>query len=163
MTNQLADVADAAGMDDGRAEDCEDLFPRLACAPHGLGDLPDGHALGFLAGDRAGHELEQVLPCRHLRREDAQSLPADHDGVALAHIGHRHARAARAFGIDQDAAVHLLIFDLDPLAVQANLCPVVRGAVEAFGKRPVHVRRDNAQSRATVGAAHDRESGRGCP
>ena len=74
VADQLADVLDAAGVDDGGPEDGQDLLAGRRGALHGRGDLAHRDALGFLAGNRAGHELEQVLPRRRLRREDAQPL-----------------------------------------------------------------------------------------
>ena len=56
-------------------------------------------------------------------------------------------RAASPSAIDEDAAVHLLIFHVDPFAVEADLRAVVGGAVEALGKGAVHVgRRRSTQS-----------------
>ena len=81
--------------------------------------------------------------CRAVRlgREDAQPLPADDDAVALAHVGHRQAAGGGSLRIDEDAAVHLLVFDVDPFAAEADLRAVVGGAVEAFGEGAVHVGR----------------------
>src|SRR5262249_43524091 len=59
--------------------------------------------------------------------------------VADADVGHGQAAGGAAVGVDQDAAVHLLVLDLDPLAVQADLGAVVGGAVKALRKGAVHV------------------------
>ena len=66
--DQLADVFAAAGVDDGRAEHGQDLLAGLAGALHGGGDLAHRRPLGLLAGDGAGHELEQALPGGPSRR-----------------------------------------------------------------------------------------------
>jgi hypothetical protein len=79
------------------------------------------------------------LPGRGLRGKHAQAIPADHDQVSLAHQGHREAPGRPAFRVDKNAAVHLLVLHVDPLAVQPDLGAVVGRAVKIFGKRPVHV------------------------
>ncbi len=139
LADQLADVLDAAGVDDGGAEDGEDLLARILGAFHGGGDLAHRHALGLFAGNGAGHELEQVLPRRGLRGKHAQPGATRDDAVAGAHVGHGNAARRRALGINEDAAVHLLIFHVDPFAAQAHLRAVIRGAVKVFGERAVHV------------------------
>ena len=139
--DQPADVLAAAGVDDGGAEHGQDFLAGVLRAAHGGGDLAHRHALGLLAGNRAGHELEQVLPGLGVGREDAQPLPADDDAVADAHVGHRQAAGGAALRIDEDAAVHFLIFHLDPLAVEANLGAVVGRAVKALREGAVHVGR----------------------
>ncbi len=48
-------------------------------------------------------------------------------------------RAGAAFRIDEDSAVHFLVFDVDPLAADAHLSSVVGGAVELLGEGAVHV------------------------
>ena len=59
--------------------------------------------------------------------------------------------------VDDDRAVHLLIGDLQPAAGDADFGPLVRRAVEVFGKRPGNVGRDEAaiadvgRHRAVVG------------
>src|SRR5438067_1064816 len=47
----------------------------------------------------------------------------------------------RFLGIDEDAAVHLLVLDFDPVAAEPDLCAIVGRAVEVFGKSAVHVGR----------------------
>ena len=54
-----------------------------------------------------------------------------------------NAAGGRLLRIDEDAAVHLLIFDLDPLAAEADLRAEVGRAVEALGKGAVHVGGDD--------------------
>jgi hypothetical protein len=51
----------------------------------------------------------------------------------------RH-RAAAPFRVNDDAAVHLLVLDVDPLAVKPELRAEVGRAVEAVGERAVEVR-----------------------
>ena len=46
--------------------------------------------------------------------------------------------------IDDDAAIHFLVGDFDPIAAEADLGPLVGRAVKAFGKRAVHVGGDEA-------------------
>ena len=95
--------------------------------------------LGFSLETGLAMNSNRFCRGRRLGREDAQPLPADDDPVALAHVGHRHAAGRLAFGIEEDAAVHLLVLDLDPFAVEPDLGAVVGGAVEALGKGAVHV------------------------
>ena len=106
------------------------------------------HPLGLLAGDGAGHELEQVLAGGAVGREDAQPLPADDDRSPLRTSVIGMQRAGVALGIDEDAAVHLLVVHVDPVAVQADLGAVVGGAVEALGEGAVDVGRRRSRSPA---------------
>jgi hypothetical protein len=46
--------------------------------------------------------------------------------------------------VNHNAAVHLLIVDRRPVAVQANLGSLIGRAVKPFGKRPVDVRLDQS-------------------
>src|SRR3712207_6930284 len=55
-------------------------------------------ALGLLAGDGAGHELEEALPRRRLGGGDAQPLAADDDEGPLAQLGHWGAAGGAALG-----------------------------------------------------------------
>ena len=148
-------MLDAAGVDDGRAAHGRIFSPALAVRAHGGGDLADGDALGLLAGDRAGHELEQVLPGRRLGGEDAQPLRGRRrSAVALADVGHRHAaRRASPSGRRSDAAVHLLVVDVDPLAAEADLGALVGGAVEALGEGAGHVGRHDVRVLASTATA----------
>ena len=72
--------------------------------------------------------------------------------IALADVGHRHAARRLPSRVEEDAAVHLLVLDVDPFAVEPDLGAVVGGAVEALGEGAVHVGRlDGAQSFASIG------------
>ena len=61
-------------------------------------------------------------------------------------------RAVRSDRIDDDAAVHFLVGDFDPVPGQADLGPLVGGAVKAFGKGAVHVGRAPAGNLAARSA-----------
>ena len=71
--------------------------------------------------------------------QHAQAPPAHDDQVALGDVGHGNA-AGRPLRIDEDAAVHFLVLDVDPFALKADLRAVVRGRVEPLGKGAVDVR-----------------------
>ena len=76
-------------------------------------------------------------------------------------VGRRVSRAGYC-SFDHDAAVHLLVGDFDPVAVQADFGPLVGRAVKAFGKGAVHVGRRRAGSPASWSARRrGRRSGPG--
>ena len=120
-------------------------------------DLADGHVLRFLGRDVAAHELEGLRPARPLFRKDAHAGMADDDQLAQAGIGHGQAAGGHALEVDDDRAVHLLIGDLQPVAGNADFGPLVRRAIEIFGKSPGNVGRHEAaiadvgRHRAVVG------------
>ena len=95
--------------------------------------------------------------CRRISASGGKTrmpVPADDDAVAGLHRGHRHAAGRAALGVDHDAAVHLLVLDVDPLAAEPDLGAEVGGAVEALGERAVHVGRRRCGSRpASTGTA----------
>ena len=74
-----------------------------------------------------------------LARQHAQPFAAHGDQIALAHLDHRQAAGRGPFGIHQNSAIHFLILDLDPLAVQVHLRAVIRRAVKALREGAVHV------------------------
>src|SRR5262249_32653809 len=129
----------AAGVDHGRTQDCQDLLTGGPSALHGGGNLAHGDSLGFFAGHRAIHELEQALARHGLGGGDAQALPADDDALALFYPSHGQATGRPSFRIEQDATVHFLILDIDPLASQSDLSAIIGAAVEALGEGAVHV------------------------
>ena len=64
----------------------------------------------------------------------------DHDRHPLLDVGHRHAPGRGLVPVDDDPAVHLLIGDLDPFALEADLGLLVRGRVEAVGEGAGEIR-----------------------
>ena len=52
---------------------------------------------------------------------------------------HRHAAGRVLLGIDDDAAVHFLIGNFNPLAADPHFGPLIGRAVERFGEGAVHV------------------------
>ena len=153
--DQLADVLDAAGVDDGRAEHGQDLLAgRRGCGCMAAAISRTVTPLGFSLETGLAMNSNRFVPRRRLGREDAQPLPADDDAVALAHVGHGQAAGGVALRIDEDAAVHLLVFHVDPVAAEADLGAVVGRAVEALGEGAVHVGRRRSRSpAATTGTA----------
>ena len=104
--------------------------------------------LGFSLDTGLAMNSNRLCRAAVSRGEDAQALPADDDRdrpCARRVIGRQ--RAVVSSDVDQDAAIHLLILDLDPVAAEADLRAVVGGAVEALGKGPVHVGRLDRRSR----------------
>ena len=57
---------------------------------------------------------------------------ADDDRQPDRHMDHRHAPGASGLGVESDAAVHLLVLDVDPAAVDSDLRLLVGGAVEVL-------------------------------
>src|SRR6516225_2630748 len=110
----------AAGVNDSWPEDGKDSFTRVLGPSHSGGNFANRNPLRLFARDWAGHELEQVGSRHGIGGQDAQSLPADDNAVPLVNVGHRNAPGRATFGINQDAAVHLLVFDVDPFAAQTD-------------------------------------------
>ncbi len=139
-SNHLANVLNAPGVDHGRAQDGEDFLPRLMRSTHGGGNFADGNPLGFLAGNGARHEFEEIMPRRRFSRKDPQSLAPDDDPISLPYLGHRQATGRAPLRIKENAAVHFHVLNIDPFPIDANLGAVAGRAVEAFRKGPVHIR-----------------------
>ena len=112
-------------------------------AAYGLRDLPNSEPLGFLAGNCASHELEHAVPGLLLGWKDAQPLTAHRDAITAAHQRHRQACGRFPFHVDHNAAVHLLIVHVDPLAIETNLRAVACGAVESVRECTADVRDRN--------------------
>ena len=62
-------------------------------------------------------------------------------------------RAVCAVEIDDDAAIHFLIGDRHPAAVQPHFGPLVGGAVKTFGKRAGDVGRRQPAIVLAIGTA----------
>ena len=140
VADELAKVRHAAGMHDGRSADEQSLAAACASAEQLVGDLPDGHALGLFGRDGAVHELERLpLGRRTLLGKHAHTaVPNDQRRTQL-HVAHGHAACRGAARLDGDTAVHFLIGDVDPMATDSQLGPLVGGAVKPLGKSAVHV------------------------
>src|SRR5579875_21097 len=139
VTDEPADMFDTAGVNNGGTKDSQNLLASLFGAFHGGSDLAHRYAFRFLAGNRTGHELKQVRAGHRLGREDTQSLSAHDDAVTDPHFRHRNAAGGGPFRIDEDAAVHLLIFHIDPFTFEAYLRAEASGAVKSFGESAVHI------------------------
>ena len=157
QANDLFEELAAAGVHDGGTGDdrrAPARGPVLGQLPR---DLADGHVLGLLGRDVAAHELEGLRSARALFRKDPHAGMADDDLVAHAGLGHRQAAGGQAIDVDDDRAVHFLIGDFQPAAGDADFGPLVRGAIEIFGKGPGNVGRDQTavasvgRRRAVVG------------
>ena len=130
-------------MDDRRAADEQDLLPLGAGRPDRVGNGLEAHRLGLLARDVRAHEAEQGRLAGPLERHDPHPGVADDDRHAKLDLDHRHAPRRAAGRIDGDAAVHLLIGDVDPVPAQADLGALVGRAVELLGERAGDVGRDD--------------------
>ena len=133
------------------------VFPPLRLLAHQLaGDLADQRALGLLGRDAAGHEREIVRPhFAALLRKHAHAGVARRRSAcraATSVIGTQRADLPRR--VDDDAAIHLLIGHLDPLAAEPHFGPLIRRAVEALRetRRPCRPR-TSRQSCVVVGTA----------
>ena len=139
VANQLPDVGRAAGVYDGRAANQQRFSSALARAEYFHGDLPDGDALGLFGGDGAVHEFKRLPYAFALLGEYTHAGVTNHDGLATLDIGHRHAAGDLGVAIDQDAAIHFLVGNLNPVTVEPNFGALVGGAVKAFGERPGNI------------------------
>ncbi len=127
----------AAGVDEGRPRHDEDLAPGAPLCPHGLGDAGDQPGLGFFRGDRAGHELEDVLLARALKRRHPHPFCSADDPLALADADHRHTARPRAPGLHHDPAVHLDALDGPPPPPDSHGRGEVGGRVERGREHPM--------------------------
>lgn len=69
---------------------------------------------------------------------------ADHDRHAERDADHRHASGHSGRGVQRDAAVHLLVLDVDPTTLEADLGALVGRAVEGIGEGAGDVGRDGS-------------------
>ncbi len=147
QANHLLEELAAAGVNHGGSGDDQGLAARSAIFGQFAGDSPDGQFLGLLGGDGAAHELERLGLARALFGKDAHSGPSHDDRIAHGDLVHRQTpRSVRR--VDHDAAIHLLVLHRNPLASQPNFGPLVRGAVEPFGKGLDDVGRDELAVRS---------------
>ena len=142
--NQPADVIAAAGVNDGGAEYGEDFppasFVRRMAAAISRTVTPLGFSL------ETGLVMNSKRFCRASasRGEDAQTVPADHDrDRRRAPRSSAYIAPAAALRIDEDAAVHFLIFHLHPFAVEPNLGAVVGRAIKTLWESAFDVGRSD--------------------
>src|SRR6266851_3051433 len=83
VTNEPAYMLATSRMDHGRPQHRQDLVPGGARATHSGGNLADCDAFWLFAGYGTGHELKQILPGRHVRWKNAQTLSAHDDSISL--------------------------------------------------------------------------------
>ena len=102
------------------------------------GNLADGHALRFLRGHAARHELESLLFRFALVREYANAGVSAHHLHAAPHLGHGNAPGRLAL-FDNDPAVHLLFQHVVPSALNADLRALVGRAVKPIRQGTVYV------------------------
>ena len=131
----------AAGMHDRRPGHQKRLPGRTAVAEQPLGDVVHSHALRFLRGDVAGHELEAFRASGLFFREHTQPGMADDHLIARADFAHRATSGQLLADVYHDPTVHLLIVHSDPLPAETQLGSLVCGAVKLFGKGPADVGR----------------------
>ena len=114
-----------------------DLPPLSLRAEHFLGDLPNGDALGLFGGDGAVHELERLPFASAFLGKDPHAGSGRRRSACrgcTSVIGTQ--RATLSVAIDHDAAIHFLVGNSNPLAVEPDLGALVGRAVKPFGKRP---------------------------
>jgi hypothetical protein len=145
---KFVDVAAADELTQGRAaagvDDCGSADDECLAAPSAVGyevasDLADKGALRFLSGDAARHEGEVATYGGAFGRNDTHAAVAHHDRHAVYDFGHWDAPGRRTCRIDHYSAIHFLVGDFDPMAVQPDFGSLVGRAVKTFGKRAVHV------------------------
>ena len=135
IADQRGEPRHPAGVDHHRAGH----HHHLQLLPGGLADQRGGLAHGglhlALRGDAVGHEGERQAVALLRFGHHAHAAQAHHDRIARAQIA--HAPAAGAAIADHDEGVHALIFDFDPLLLEADVGPVVGGGVEILGSAAV--------------------------
>ena len=111
---------------------------------HAVGDLAHQHRLRLLRGDVGLHEAERLVALVGLRDAhlDARGTADDHH--ADPDVGHRQrvhpARGAVGVALEDQAAVHLRVADLQPAPLEPHPGLEVGGRVEPVGEDAVHLR-----------------------
>ncbi len=122
-----------------RAATCAPPAPVRGQLP---GDLANRHALGFLGRDVLFMNSNVWLLLLPLQRKDADADVADDDRHAPLHLGHRHTASGARRADRPRCRSPFPGPPRQPLVVQADFGPLIRGAVKPFGKhRPCRPRR----------------------
>lgn len=123
-------------MHDGRPAHNQDLASVPVCLDQHVGHLSRGDSLWFLGRNRAVHELERRLLRIALFRKNAYANVTDHDCLSNLNLSHRQAAGRPRVCVDHDAAVHFLVVDRRPRAIQPDFRALVCRAVETRRKCP---------------------------
>ena len=117
------------------------FFPSARVAADRGRDLPEADRLGLLARDADSMNSNRVdSRGRSSGTTRTPAWPTTIGMPSVTSVIGTH-RADLAVGVDDDAAVHLLVLHVDPLAAEPDLGPLVGRAVEAFGEGPGDVGR----------------------
>src|SRR5581483_10985848 len=138
LPHQAGKVGARAGVDHRRPTHGEDLAAAGLADPDPFGDLADQQLLGFLGRHLRGHELERIRTAWALEGLHADAVEADDHQVAGAHAVHGRGGDAVAVA-DDDGAVHLRVFHVDPVSADPDLGLEVGGRVEPFGQHTVAI------------------------
>ena len=165
----------AAGVHDRRAADDQRLAAAAAVLDEVAGNLADERALGLLGRNAARHEREVAADGRAFDGNTRDAGVAGDDLHAAADIeswecseglgtggwelGARNVAgftrsllpAPRPF--HNDPAIHFLVGNFDPVAVEPDFGPLVGGAVEPSGNAPSMSASTSRQSCLVVGTA----------
>src|SRR6266566_5558923 len=120
-TNQVRDVATCSGMDDSRAEHKENLTVMCASLFHLACNLMNCEYFDLLCGDSALHKCERFAISGTFKRLNANTIMPNHDLFANLHFVHWFAVSAMIVFIKHNSNIHLDIFYMYPLPIQAHL------------------------------------------
>src|SRR5438876_1728590 len=120
-TNQVRDVATCSGMDDSRAEYEENLTVMLSSLFHLACNLMNCQDLNLLCGNGTLHKSERLAIPGTLKRLHANAIMPNHDLFTNLHFVHWFAVSAMIGFIKHNSNIHLDIFYMYPLPIQAHL------------------------------------------
>src|SRR5436305_473686 len=120
-TNKVRDVATCSGMNDRRTKHEKNLTILHASLFHLACNLMDSEHLDLLCGDSALHKCKRFAISGALKRLNANTIMSNHHLFTNLHFVHWFAVSAMIGFINHNSHIHLDIFYLDPLPMQAYL------------------------------------------
>src|SRR5260221_8314298 len=120
-TNQVCYVTARSRVDDRRPEHEKNLAIKGACLFHLACDLMNRQYLNFFSRDRTLHESERLAIPGTLERPHSNTLMPNYHFIANAHLVHWFAISSIMVLVNHNSDIHLDIFNLYPLAIQAHL------------------------------------------
>lgn len=158
--DELAHGGSTAGMDDCRPTDDKSFLALASVKDQVASNFANECPFGFLGRHAARHKGELAMRSGTPGGNHPRSGVAGHDHHAAFDVGHGEATRGEGRGVrseyvgdgfapcssllatrpfHHDSAVHFLVGDFDPVAVETNFGTLVGGAVEALWERAVHV------------------------
>src|SRR5258708_10327985 len=120
-TKQVCYVTARSRMDDRRPEHEKNLAVMGARLFHLACDLMDRQYLNFFSRDRTLHKSKRLAVPGTLERLHANTLVPNYHFIANAHLVHWFAISSIMVLVNHNSDIHLDIFNLHPLAIQAYL------------------------------------------